>query len=156
MRKLGIGMFVLAICLGMIPLVPVFAVEERILRVGLPGDVETLDPDFSRYPISNSVILNVYEQWFRYGTVDTGEGYFRSDVKDIRGAAVESWELSEDRMSLLIHIRKGVKFVKSGNEMTADDFIYWYERGIHTKSGILWNLQAAGIKNFEKVDDSGV
>lgn len=153
MRKIGVWVVILVICLGASPVAFSLAGEEKILRVGIPGDVETLDPDFSRYPLSNSVILNVYEQWFRYGTVDTGEGYFRSNVKDIRGAAVESWEVAEDRMSLLIHIRKGVTFVKSGNEMTADDFIYWYERGIHTKSGILWNLQAAGIKNFEKVDD---
>jgi len=126
--------------------------EERVLRVGLSGDVETLDGDFSRYPIANTVILNTYEQWFRYGPMDSGEGYTRSNVNDMRGAAVESWELAADRLSLVVNVRQGVSFPMTGNPLTADDLMYWYKRGIGNQSGINWNLQAAGIENFEKLD----
>jgi peptide/nickel transport system substrate-binding protein len=123
---------------------------QKILTVALEGDVETLDPNFSRFPTANMVNLNVYDQFFQYGWKDTGQGFSRSDVTNIRGAAIESWVMAPDRMSLTMRVRKGVKFSKSGREMTADDIMYWYERGLATKSGVLWNIQTGEIKSFEK------
>lgn len=35
--------------------------------------------------------------------------------------------------------------------MTADDIVYWDERGLATQSGISWNLETAGIRSLEKV-----
>ncbi len=40
---------------------------ENVLWVGISGDVETLDPNFSRYPIAKMANLNAYDQFFRYG-----------------------------------------------------------------------------------------
>ncbi len=146
------GTLVLAAVLGGTALAQ--SVPERTLVVALSGEIPTLDPDFSRYPLSNLVLLNVYEQWFQYGEMEVeGEPYTRSDISQIKGAAIESWEVSEDRMSVLLNVRQGVKFPMSGNEVTADDFLYWLDKGPETASGILWNLDTASIDSWEKTGE---
>jgi peptide/nickel transport system substrate-binding protein len=123
---------------------------EKVLVVATEGDVETLDPNFSRYPTANMANLNIYDQFFQYGRDDTGKGYYVTNVKKIEGAAIEKWEVAPDRMSVMLHVRQGVKFAKSGNEMTADDIIYWFEKGKPTNSGIQWNIDTANIAGWEK------
>ncbi|MBN1318744.1 MAG: ABC transporter substrate-binding protein [Anaerolineales bacterium] len=130
--------------------------ELKTLVVAIEGDIETLDPDFSRYPTANMANLNVYEQFFRYGRRDTGNGYLVTDVTEIEGAAIESWDISDDRMTAILHVRQGVKFHNTGNPMTADDIIFWYEKGRTTLSGIEWNLNMANIESMEKVGDYDV
>ena len=141
--------FLLTVC------VPV-AAEIKTLVIAIEGDVETLDPNFSRFPTSNMAILNVYDQWFEYGIDDTGEGYSVTNVEKIEGKAIESWEMADDRMSVLVHVRKGVKFPMTGNPMTADDIIWWYTKGLEVKSGYLWNIDTANISNMTKKGDYDV
>jgi peptide/nickel transport system substrate-binding protein len=50
-------------------------------------------------------------------------------------------------------VREGTKFNHTGNPVTADDFIYWFDRGIETKSGYLWNINNANIESWEKLGD---
>lgn len=130
----------------------VVSAEPKTLIVAIEGDVETLDPNFSRYPTANMVNLNVYDQFFNYGSDDTGNGYLVTNVTKIEGAAIEKWEVAEDRMSIKLFVRQGVKFPKTGNEMTADDIIYWFDKGLPTASGIQWNIETANIASWEKTD----
>lgn len=130
--------------------------EIKTLVVAIEGDVETLDPNFSRYPTANMANLNLYDQFFRYGVDDTGEGYSVTNVTKIEGAAIESWEVADDRMSVVLHVRQGVKFATTGNPMTADDIVWWYEKGLATNSGILWNIQTANITSMTKTGDYDV
>ena len=141
--------FLLTVCL------PV-AAEIKTLVVAIEGDVETLDPNFSRFPTANMANLNVYDQFFRYGIDDTGKGYSVTNVAKIEGAAIESWEMADDRMSVVLHVRKGVKFPMTGNLMTADDIIWWYKKGLDTKSGILWNIETSNISSMTKKGDYDV
>ena len=127
--------------------------ELKTLVVAIEGDVETLDPNFSRYPTANMANLNVYDQFFKYGVDDTGDGYSVTNVTNIEGAAIESWEIADDRMSVVLQVREGVTFPLTGNPMTADDIIWWYEKGLETKSGILWNLETGNISNMTKTGD---
>ena len=130
--------------------------ENKTLIVAIEGDVETLDPNFSRYPTANMANLNVYDQFFRYGVDDIGEGYSVTNVTKIEGAAIESWEVADDRMSVVLPVRQDVKFPKTGNPMTANDIIWWYEKGLATNSGNLWNIQTANITNMTKTGDYDV
>ena len=127
--------------------------EEHILRVGIPGDVETIDPDLASYPIANMVRLNVHEQWFKYEYYDTGDGFNRCNVKNVEGALFESWELADDRMSMVVHLRQGVIFPRSGNEMTADDLLYWRDRALYNGVAGNWVLNKWTIADMEKLDD---
>ena len=136
----------LFLCVAVLPA----AAAEKVLVVATEGDVETLDPNFSRYPTANMANLNVYDQFFNYGRDDTGKGYFVSNVKKIEGAAIAKWEVAPDRMSVMLHVRQGVRFPKTGNEMTADDIVYWFDRGKPTNSGIQWNIETSNIAGWEK------
>jgi peptide/nickel transport system substrate-binding protein len=127
--------------------------DDNILVIAISGDIETLDPPFSRFQRSNEVNYNVYDQFFRYAWYDTGEGYSLTDIGTIEGAAVESWEWSEDQMSIVLHIRQGATFPKTGREVTADDFMYWFDRAYGTESGTLWNVTTANIDHAEKTGD---
>lgn len=128
--------------------------EEKILTIGISGDVETIDADFSHFSTSNEVNYNILDQFFLYGYTDTGEGYSMYDPKQIQGSSIESWELSDDGLEITLHVRPGTKFNQTGNPVTADDFIYYFDRGIETKSGYLWNIKNANIEKWEKIDDS--
>lgn len=144
--------FVLMVCVPAIT----FAAEGKTLIVAIEGNVETLDANFSRFPTSNMVSLNVSEQLFRYGIDDTGEGYSVTNVAKIEGAAIESWEMADDRMSVLLHVRKGVKFPMTGNPMTADDIIWWYKKGLSTKSGFFWAIETTNTSSMTKKGDYDV
>ena len=127
------------------------------LVVAIEGDIEILDGNFSRFPTSNMVNINVYEQFFKYGIDDTGKGYSETNVRKIEGAAIESWEVADDRMSVLLHVRKGVKFPKTGNPMTADDIIWWYKKGTEgVASNIFNNITKANISSMTKTGDYDV
>jgi peptide/nickel transport system substrate-binding protein len=145
--RLSVGVAVVAMLLAC---AMTATAAEKILVIATEGDVETLDPNFSRYPTANMVNLNVYDQFFQYGRDDTGKGYFVTNVKKIEGAAIQKWEVAPDRMSVMLHVRKGVKFAKSGNEMTADDIVYWFDRGKPTNQGIQWNIEMCSITGWEK------
>jgi peptide/nickel transport system substrate-binding protein len=130
------------------------AYGQRVLTIAVPGDVETLDPDFSHFQMSNEVNYNIHDQWFQYGLKLTPEGYRAYDVNTILPSAIESWEISPDGLSITLKIREGMKFNHTGNPVTVDDFLYYFERGVHTKSGYYWNITMAGITGWEKLSDT--
>ena len=143
--------FVLALLLlAMLPGGLALAQEENVLVIAISGDIETLDPPFSQNQRSNETNLNVYDQFFRYGRIDSGQGYSIADTGTIEGAAVESWTWSDDLSSIVLKIREGATFPKTGRDLTADDFIFWFERAIGTKAGTEWNVNTAGITSWEK------
>ncbi len=148
-RTLLFNMTFVLLLLALLPGGMALAQEENVLVVAISGDIPTIDPPFSRNQLSNSVNLNIYDQFFRYGRVDTGLGYSVADTGTVEGAAVESWEWSDDLSSIVLKIREGT-FNKSGREVTADDFIYWFERAIGTASGTKWNVDTANIASWEK------
>ena len=129
---------------------------EKLFVVAIEGDVETLDPNFAAYATSNWSDLNLYDQFFEYGIDDTGKGYSVTNVSKMEGKAIESWEVAEDRMSVVLHVRKGVTFPLTGNPMTADDIIFWYKRGLNTDGGIHYNIEACDISNVTKIGDYDV
>ena len=57
-----------------------------------------------------------------------GEGMLRTDTdySTIVPNMAESWELSDDAMTLVLHLRKGVKW-SDGHPFTADDILFWWE-----------------------------
>lgn len=130
------------------------AADDRTLTIAIAGDVETLDRDFSAFPTSNEVNFNTGDMFFQYGYKDVGESYGVYDVDKIEGRAIESWELSDDALSVTLHIRQGQTFHGTGNPVTADDFLYFFERNFaveHVSNMRLSNI--AGPEAVTKVDD---
>lgn len=122
----------------------------QTLTIAMSGDIETIDPMFSHFTRSNEVNYNIYDQFFRYGTKPGVGGIPTYDIDHMLANSVESWDQSADGLTMVLHIRSGMTFNHTGNPVTADDFIYWFDRAEGTKSGGLFNIETAGISSWEK------
>lgn len=126
------------------------ASPQQTLTVAMDGDIETIDPVFSHFQKANEVNYNVEDQFFRYGTKPGPDGVPVYDPNTILGSSVESWQMAPDGLSITLNIRQGAVFHHSGNPVTADDFIYWFDRGKGTKSGGEFNISIGRISGWEK------
>ena len=120
------------------------------LTVAMDGDIETIDPMFSHFQKANEVNYNIEDQFFRYGTAPAATGTETYVTTDIQGSSIESWDMAEDGLSVVLNIRDGMTFHGTGNPVTADDFIYWFDRAVGTESGGLWNINTGNIESWEK------
>ena len=80
------------------------------VTIGQVGDIQNLDP-FALLFLNYPFIENVYDQLFRLD----------HEVK-LTPALAESYEISDDGLTITLKIRQGVKY-HSGNPMTADDVV---------------------------------
>ena len=104
------------------------------LTVGLIGEPNTLHPLFS-----DGGITGTYECLF---------GYDSDNSLSMRLAEDYEWQ---DDNTLLIHLRKGVKF-HEGGDFTADDVLYSIEQALTNPVMTLY-VAAIDIENSEAVDD---
>jgi peptide/nickel transport system substrate-binding protein len=117
----------------------------------MDGDIETIDPVFSHFQKANEVNYNIQDQFFRYGTAPSPETGTETYVTtDILGSSIESWEMADDGLSIVLNVRDGMTFHGTGNPVTADDFIYWFDRAVGTESGGLFNVDTGKIESWEK------
>jgi len=123
---------------------------QETLTVAMDGDVETIDPMFSHFQKANELNYNIEDQFFRYGTAPAATGTETYVTTDILGSSIESWEMAEDGLSVVLNIRDGMTFHGTGNPVAADDFIYWFERAVGTESGGQWNIDTGKIASWEK------
>lgn len=121
------------------------------LVIAIPHDVETLDSDFSHYPLANEVNYNTQDQYFIYGMKSAPGGYSVENVEQILPKSIQSWKLAPNGESVVLNIQRGDRFCHTGDPVTAADFLYYFNRGIHTKSGYLFNIQGAYIKSWKQL-----
>lgn len=118
------------------------------LAVAAAQEPGNLDPCFGGTPITTSVVMAAYEAPVTYRTEER-DGYERQVANDLEGwrpELAERVEVSEDRRTITFHLRQGVRFYPSGNEMTAEDWIWSWRRQL-SEPAIGWcrfeNLQAS-------------
>jgi peptide/nickel transport system substrate-binding protein len=118
------------------------------LAVAAAQEPGNLDPCFGGTPITTSVVMAAYEAPVTYVTEER-EGYARQVANDLEGwkpELAERVEVSDDRSTITFHLRRGVRFYPSGNEMTAADWIWSWRRQL-SEPAIGWcrfeNLQAS-------------
>lgn len=80
------------------------------------------DPTFSCYMTVQFLPL-IYDPLFYYDPIALSEGRY-----EVIPWLAESYEVSEDGLAYTIHIRHGVKFHHTGNEVTAEDVAYGISR----------------------------
>jgi peptide/nickel transport system substrate-binding protein len=125
--------------------------SSNTLVIAIPHDVETLDSDFSHYPLSNEVNYNTQDQYFIYGMKSAPGGYSVENVDQFLPKSIQSWKLAPNGKSVVLNIQRGDRFCHTGDPVTAADFLYYFNRGIHTKSGYLFNIQGAYIKSWKQL-----
>ncbi|NJN97421.1 MAG: hypothetical protein HC875_26730 [Anaerolineales bacterium] len=128
---------------------------ENILTVGIPGDIETLDPSFGAAEMANTVLKNIYDQPVRYVRQETSEGYTIADVTQMEGAVWESFELQPDGVTYKIRVRPGIKFHETGNEITAETIKYKFERAFGVAVSDQWVANTAGVSGLDQITIGG-
>jgi len=134
--------------------------EIETLTVAAAEEPGNLDPCFGGSPITTSVVMAAYDTPVTYAT-EQRNGYGLQVADDLDGwrpALAERVEVSEDRRGVTFYLRRGVRFYPSGSEMTAQDWIWSWERQL-AKPTIGWcgfeNLQASIVDPLQitAVDD---
>jgi peptide/nickel transport system substrate-binding protein len=121
------------------------AAEDKQIVAGYASIVRSLDPATQIAGEEGSL------EWVVYDNLVT---FDRQDFNKIVPSLAESWTISPDGKIYTFKLRKGVKF-STGNELTADDVVYSFERGlrINHPNYPSKDLNLAGVK---KIDDSTV
>lgn len=132
--------------------------QETLIVAGVRTP-ESVDQEYPPTEAGHEARRNIFERLLVYGSKTDESGAKVEDFSKIEGALAESYELSPDNKSITFHLRKGVKSA-AGNEMTADDVMWTFERGWNMKATFRWYMtQILKIDNFDafqKIDDHTV
>ena len=89
---------------------------EKILKVQVGPDPETVDPALNSAVDGGNMILHAFE-----GLLTLDEN------GQLKEGQAESWETSEDGLTWTFHLRAGLKW-SDGTDLTAKDFVYSWQR----------------------------
>lgn len=107
---------------------PPVAAEQKPVRAYIPGAASTSDP-FAHSNLNDRVWqLNVFEPLVSYNGV-TGE---------YEPIVAESWDISEDGLEYIFHIREGVKF-HNGDDCKAEEVKASLEYGMQSAFNVLYS-----------------
>jgi len=115
--------------------------EPREFIVGISFDQATLDPGRG-FEITGGMIHKA-----TYNTLVT---WADDNVEELVPDLAESWEVSEEGRVFTFKLREGVKF-HSGNEMTAEDVVFSWERAKNLKGNPSFLFE--GVESVEAADD---
>ena len=112
--------------------------EELVLTVGVPGDIETLDPCCANFIRSHEALLLLYDVPVIHPAVEQ-DGALVADATQLEGRYFESWEAHDDGLTYTIKVREGATFA-DGTPVTAETVRYMIERNLNTPGGGAWLL----------------
>lgn len=138
MRK-GSRLFTAVVILAAFIVVPAFSADrERTLIWAVPATPNGMDHEIHYSLEAMEAQKNIYDSALAYQVKEDASGFLVPDFTELVPALAESWEFSDDNLTITVHLRQGV-MSHDGNELTADDFMYKQERA--------WSLDTS-IKNF--------
>ena len=100
---------------------------------------------------------NLYDSPLAFETYyDEETGFILPNYNKIVGSLAESWNVSEDGKTITLKFREGV-MSHDGNELTADDFVYKWQRGFNmmcnTGTFGAASQQLSGMDQIKKIDE---
>ncbi len=113
---------------------------ESVLNRGNSGDPETLDPQKTSTVYEGNILRDLFE----------GLVIHSASAKILPGAA-ESWTTSADGLTWTFKLRPNAKW-SNGEPVTADDFVYSYQRMMNPATGSQYANMLYIIKNAEEVN----
>lgn len=138
-----LGCLVTAILLTLVLLVGTAAAARApsTIVARLMGDISTLDPGNVKNINDMFVATNIYASLVRYipGT------------SDIEPDLASSWEVSDDGLELVFHLREGLQFHKGYGPVTADDVKFTFDRII--EGGMVQASYLTAVDTVEVIDD---
>lgn len=112
--------------------------EEKVLTIGVPGDLETLDPCCANFIRSHEALLMLYEVPVIHPTVEQG-GALVGDADNLLPLYFESWTEHDDGLTYTIKIREGMTF-EDGSPINAETIRFMIDRNLNTPGGGAWLL----------------
>ncbi len=135
------------------------AQDKRTLVVAWDTDIDTLDPAQFKAIGGYVTIANCYDTpiaW-KVRPIDGKPGFFLSKPAEWEGAVAERWSTERDGATIVLRVRKGVKF-PSGRPVTAQALKYCFDRGLQSPGYMrLLFPSLIGVKSpeqFEVRDDA--
>ena len=116
------------------------------IRIGVPGEGDTLDPAQLSFVPSFAVSTNIYSGLVRYtpGTLD------------LQPDLATAWDVSDDGLTWTFHLRDGVTWQKGYGELTAADVVASFERVRNPETGSRWRGELSMIDTISAPDDRTV
>ena len=112
--------------------------EELILTVGVPGDIQTLDPCCTNFIRGHEAQLIVSDPPVIH-PLEEQDGALVAVADELLPLYFESWEEHDDGLTYTVKIREGVTF-DDGTEVTAETVRFWVDRNLNTPGGGAWLL----------------
>ncbi len=117
---------------------PAPADTELILTVGVPGDIQTLDPCCTNFIRGHEAQLIVSDPPVIHPLVER-DGALLAVADELAPLYFESWTESADGLTYTVKIREGVTF-DDGTEVNAEIVRFWVDRNLNTPGGGAWLL----------------
>ena len=114
-------------------------VTELVLVVGVPGDIQTLDPCCTNFIRGHEAQLLVSDPPVIHPIVEQN-GALVAVADELVPLYFESWEESPDGLTYTVTVRQGVTF-DDGSEVTAETVRFWVDRNLNTPGGGAWLLK---------------
>lgn len=100
----------------------------NILVVAVPGDIQNFDPTLSGGDIpTQEMLANVYDYLIDFKPTKHPDGSVTVDPNEFIGNLAESFAWSEDKKTLTLHLRAGLKFA-NGDPLDAEAVKFTYDR----------------------------
>ncbi|WP_066458916.1 ABC transporter substrate-binding protein [Anaerotruncus rubiinfantis] len=130
--------------------------REKTLIWAVPELPNGCDNEFQYTAEAQELERNLYDSPLAFETYyDESTGFILPNYEKIVGSLAESWEVSEGGQVITLKFREGV-MSHAGNELTADDFIYKWQRGFNVMGNTgtfgAQSQQLHSMDQIEKID----
>ncbi len=105
---------------------------------------------------SYEIAINCYDRLARFGTKPTEDGGVSFDYSKIEPELAESWEISDDGLTITFKLKPDAVF-QDGTPVTAHDVKWSFDRAVSVGGFPTTQMQAGGFvrpDQFEAVDDA--
>ncbi len=107
---------------------------EQVITVNWGAEPPSLDPGLATDTTSSNILLNIMDPLVR----------LEEDTLEPVPSAAESWEVSDDGLTVTFKLRDDLKWT-NGEPMTAEDFEYSWKRTVSPELGADYAYQFYGI-----------
>ncbi len=139
--------------------------EQKTLVIAVPGTPASIDGEQALTSEGEMMMANVHGgDLFSYKVIEIPDDPADSvdlkstDDRGVDGLTAESWQMSPDGMTVTVKLRQGMKS-PYGNALTADDYVWAWERRFAVKGVGKFMADVLGIdgpQSVQKVDDRTV
>ncbi len=117
--------------------------KDTIIEATTTSDAVTLDPNVAFEFSSVGAARQMYSTLVRFPF---------GDLSKVQGEIAEKWQPSSDGKTWTFNLKKGIKF-SSGNTVTAQDFVYSFQRTVNIpKNPAAWLITQMGIDDKSVTD----